>query len=95
MTTHEVVHVAEESRYRILVDGEATGLIDYSVRGSTIHLTHTEIDPAKRTNGLGGVLVQGALDQIRAETEYSVAPDCPFVAEWIDGHPEYQDLLTR
>ena len=95
MANHEVIHVPEESRYRILVDGAATGLIDYTVSGNTIRLTHTEIDPAKRTNGLGGILVQGALDQIRAETDYRVAPDCPFVADWIDHHAEYQDLLTR
>ncbi|MGV8885653.1 MAG: GNAT family N-acetyltransferase [Microbacteriaceae bacterium] len=95
MTNHEVVHAAEESQYRLLVDGEQSGLIDYSVRGNTIHLTHTEVDPSKQNNGLGGTLVQGALDQIRAETAHRVAPDCPFVAEWIDGHPEYQDLLNR
>ena len=44
-------------------------------------------------HGLGGTLVRGALDDVRARGG-SVVPLCPFVRGWIDRHPEYQDLLS-
>jgi uncharacterized protein len=94
MTT-EVLHDPKMNRYELLVDGVSAGEVDYQVRDDTIVLTHTEIDPAQRTSGLGGELVRGALNLIRAETDYRVVPSCTFVAAWITKHPEYQDLLTR
>ena len=42
--------------------------------------------------GLGGRLVVGALDDIRARGLLTV-PLCPFAAEYIRRHPEYQDLV--
>jgi uncharacterized protein len=94
MTT-EVLHDPKMNRYELLVDGVSAGEVDYQVRDDTIVLTHTEIDPAQRTSGLGGELVRGALNLIRAETDYRVVPSCTFVAAWITKHPDYQDLLTR
>lgn len=94
MTT-EVQQDTKMNRFDLLVDGASAGEIDYQVRDNTIVLTHTEIDPAQRTSGLGGELVRGALNLIRADTDYRVVPSCGFVAAWITKHPEYQDLLTR
>ena len=89
----EVNHEPERSRYVLLVDGARTGLIDYRTDDGTIVMTHTEVDPAKRRAGLGATLVQGALDDVR-RSDSRVVPACPFVASWIDDHPDYQDLLA-
>jgi uncharacterized protein len=94
MTT-EVQQDTKMNRFDLLVDGVGVGEIDYQVRENTIVLTHTEIDPARRESGLGGELIRGALNLIRADTDYRVIPSCPFVAHWIDKNPDYQDLLTR
>jgi uncharacterized protein len=94
MTT-EVQQDAKMNRFELLVDGASAGEIDYQVRDNTIVLTHTEIDPAQREEGLGGELVRGALNLIRADTDYRVVPNCPFAAQWISQHPEYNDLLSR
>lgn len=91
----EVVNDASMNRYELLVDGDALGFADYQVRGETIVFTHTEIDPAKRRIGMGSELARGALNLVRAETDYRVIASCPFMAAWIAGHPDYQDLLTR
>lgn len=45
-----------------------------------------------RGQGLGAVLVQGALDDVRT-TGRTVVPEYWYVAEFIDEHPEYQGLL--
>lgn len=94
MTT-EVQQDTKMNRFELLVDGASAGEIDYQVRENTIVLTHTEIDPAQREEGLGGELVRGALNLIRADTDYRVVPSCPFAADWISKHPEYDDLLSR
>lgn len=41
---------------------------------------------------LGGKLVAHALDDVRARG-LAVLPFCPFVNSYIEGHPEYLDLV--
>jgi predicted GNAT family acetyltransferase len=91
----EVVNDASMNRYELLVDGDAVGFADYQLRDNTIVFTHTEIDPARRERGMGGELARGALNLVRAETDYRVVASCPFMSAWIAGHPDYQDLLAR
>lgn len=91
----EVVQDVPMNRFELLVDGESAGEADYQIRGDTIVFTHTEIDPSRREKGLGGELARGALNLVRAETDYRVVARCPFMAGWIAKHPDYQDLLKR
>jgi len=93
--TDQVLHEPERSRYVLDRDGEVIGLADYRVANGAIQITHTEVDPSLRGQGLGSVLVRGVLDQIRVDTDSAVVPICPFVDDWIELHPAYQDLLTR
>ncbi len=92
MTT-EVLDNAEQSRYELLVDGRRAGLADYRIDGDRIVFPHTEIDPRLRGRGLGAVLVQHALDDAR-RTGRTVVPQCWYVAEFIQAHPEYGDLVA-
>ena len=54
---------------------------------------HTEIEPALRGRGYGAVLVQGALDDVRRSGR-TVVPRCWYVAQFIEEHAEYGDLLA-
>jgi predicted GNAT family acetyltransferase len=83
----------ERDRYELLVDGDLAGVADYVVNGDVVVLPHTEIDPARRGQGLGAVLVQAALDDVRAQGR-SVIPTCWYVREYIDLHPDEADLLA-
>lgn len=87
------------NRYELLVDGVQVGATDYQIRerdGRTeIVFVHTEVDPSRQEKGLGSELVRGALNLVRAETDYRVVAHCPFTKHFIETHPEYQDLLTR
>lgn len=82
------------SRYELHVDGELAGIADYVERDGTVVLPHTVIDGSRRGQGLGAVLVQGALDDIRPSGR-TVVPSCWYVAEFIDEHPSYKDLLAQ
>jgi predicted GNAT family acetyltransferase len=83
----------ERSRYELLVDGELVGVADYHIDGSRWTFPHTAITPSRRGQGLGAELVQAALDDVR-RSGGTVVPLCWYVAEFIDTHPDYGDLLA-
>ncbi|MDN5751236.1 MAG: N-acetyltransferase [Pseudonocardia sp.] len=88
-TVHEV---AERSRFEIHSGGRAAGYATYRGGRGEMTFTHTEIDDEFEGRGLGGLLVRGALDTAR-ERGLAVYPECPFVRNWIEQHPEYADLV--
>ncbi len=88
-----VEHHPERSRYELVVDGRLVGVADYRVSGDRVVFPHTEIAPARRGQGLGAVLVRGALDDVRT-TGRTVVPRCWYVAQFVREHPDYQDLLA-
>jgi predicted GNAT family acetyltransferase len=89
----EVLHNPERSRYELMVDGQLAGIADYEVVGDAVVLPHTEIRSSMRNRGLGAQLVRGALDDLRG-TGRCVVPRCWYVAQFIDEHPEYSDLVA-
>jgi uncharacterized protein len=81
------------SRYELVDDDRVVGIADYFIRDETVVLPHTEIAQDLRGRGLGAVLVRGALEDVRRSGR-TVVPACWFVAEFIDAHPEYRDMLV-
>ena len=79
----------EEQRYELWLDDRLGGEIRYAVRDDdgTIVLIHTEIDRSLEGQGLGNVLVQGALDDLR-ERGIGYVPVCPFVRAYLKRHPQ-------
>lgn len=93
MAEHEIRRNDAERRYELLVDGQLAGIADFHLDGKTVVLPHTVIDPSRRGQGLGAVLVQGALDDIRVAGR-TVVPACWYVREYLEEHPDQQDLLA-
>lgn len=89
----EVFDNAQVHRYEIESDGQLAGYAEYSSIGDRVTLTHTEIDGGFEGRGLGGRLIKAALDDIRRLNK-TVRPVCPFVAAYINHHPEYGDLAA-
>jgi predicted GNAT family acetyltransferase len=89
----EVRNNEAASRYELFVDGEFRGFADYHDRGDAIVFPHTVITAPHRGNGLGAQLVRGALDDVRRRGRRVVA-QCWYVAEFIEEHPGYRDLLA-
>lgn len=83
----------QRSRYE-LVEGDAIlGVADYRERADAVVMPHTEIRPDRRGQGLGDVLVGGALEDLR-QRGATIVPTCWFVAQFIDEHPDYSDLVA-
>lgn len=83
----------EASRYEALSDGQVAGYLEHHEADGTVVLPHTEVDPAFSGRGVGSLLARHALDDAR-ERGLRVVPTCPFVAGYIERHPEYRDLVA-
>ena len=81
------------ARYELVVGGEIAGVLDVHDAGDRVVLPHTEIDRRHQGQGLGAVLVTGALDDLRRRGR-RIVPTCWYVREFVDAHPEYADLLA-
>jgi predicted GNAT family acetyltransferase len=89
----EVRDDPRELRYEAIVDGHLVGEIRYRTAPGIVVLVHTEVDPSAEGHGVGSALIAGALADIRRRG-LLVAPVCPFVAAYIERHPEWRDLVV-
>jgi predicted GNAT family acetyltransferase len=94
---YDVVDDPEEGRYEARVrDGQALagrviGMLRYVRQDGVVIMPSTVTDPEFRRHGVASSLTRRALDDAR-EAGLRVRPDCWYVAEWIEAHPEYADL---
>jgi predicted GNAT family acetyltransferase len=79
------------NRYELDVNG-AMAFANYRLAPGKVIITHTETPPALRGRGIASKLVQGALEQIRAN-DLKVIAGCGFVVDYLQKHPEYADIV--
>lgn len=89
----EVTDNQAERQFEMDADG-ALAFLTYRVQDGARYLMHTEVPKELRGQGVGSRLVRGALDRARAAGE-RVVPLCPFVAKFIERHPEYEPLVKE
>jgi len=70
-----------------------TGLALYRLADGVMTFTHTEVPAALRGRGIGSQMMHAVLQNVRAQG-LKVVPRCPFVADFIDRHPQHADLLA-
>jgi predicted GNAT family acetyltransferase len=84
----------DEGQYEIWVDGRSVGFTQFRAgEDGVVVFPHTVIDEDQRGKGLGGQLIGGALDDIRARGERIVA-ECKAVRAFVDENDEYADLVA-
>jgi uncharacterized protein len=80
------------NRYEMDVAG-GTALAFYRLTGGAMTFTHMEVPAALRGRGTGSQMMHGVLQNVRTQG-LKVIPRCPFVADFINRHPAYADLLA-
>jgi hypothetical protein len=71
--------------------GEA--VLEYdAVDAKTVDYHHTFVPPALRGGGIASQLAEFALRYAR-DNGLKVRPTCPFVARYLQRHPEFQPLV--
>ena len=94
MTDPVVTHEPELRRFAVRSDGELAGFAEYVRKGGRYFFVHTEVDPRFGGRGVGSALARGAMEQMEGIGE-PVVPLCPFIAGWIERHPEYDHLVDH
>jgi uncharacterized protein len=82
----EVVRNDETGRFE-LVHPRGGGRLEYHQADGQLRLVHTEVDDELEGEGVGSALVREAL-AYAAHDDLTVVPECPFVASWLERHPD-------
>lgn len=67
---------------------------DYRLADGAMHMTHTDVPPPLQGRGIAARLVRAALEHAQREG-LQVAPHCPYVAAYLQRHPELEPLRAR
>lgn len=89
----EIRHEPTRGRFTLEMDGAVAYLIYREVAAGTLDFDHTFVPPALRGGGVASRLTEHALRYARAQGA-KVIPSCPFVARYIERHPEFRDLTV-
>lgn len=76
-----------DSRYELHLGDELAGYAEYELGEGTITFVHTVVDDARRGEGLGGQLAEGALTDAR-DRGLRIESRCSFISEYLERHPE-------
>ncbi len=88
-----VRHNQAANRYEAEVGGK-TAVAEYRRVGDVVTFTHTKVQRELEGQGIASDLIAGALADVRNQG-LKIIPECPFVAAYIQRHPELQDLVAR
>ncbi|MCA8829395.1 GNAT family N-acetyltransferase [Hymenobacter pini] len=86
-----VTHHSQDQEFVIEQDGGSAELAYSTPEAGVIDFTHTYVDKPLRGQGLAEELAQAGLAYARAQ-QLRVRTSCPFMREFLDSHPEYEDL---
>lgn len=100
--TITVTHSREQERYRAELAEEdgvvEVGYLDYTrdsghVDGDHLALTHTVIFAQYGGRGYAAQLVKAVLEDIRERGD-KVVPVCSYVIQYLERHPDYNDIVV-
>ncbi len=86
-----VTDAPDRQRFEAWIDGELAGFASYLRRDGLIVFPHTEVERAFQGHGVASALARAAFDDAAARGK-RVRALCPFMADWIASHPDYQHL---
>ena len=92
MAGHSVVDNRDLHRFETTVDGHVA-FLDYAQQSDRLVLVHTEVPEELEGHGVGGELVQFAIDFADAHA-FTVIPRCPFARAWLERHPDEAERVT-
>lgn len=88
----DVIDNPGKSRFELAVGG-ALAIAEYRIEDGKVVLIHTEVPEELSGQGIGSKLAKGVFEAIRASGR-KVVPRCPFMAAYLERHPEYADLVA-
>jgi predicted GNAT family acetyltransferase len=75
-----------EARFELDTDGHVAVLM-YRRNGKRLVLIHTDVPVELEGRGIGGLLVEAAIDRA-ARDGLTIVPLCPFARSWLERHAD-------
>lgn len=91
--TESVVINQAESRFEVVSGSQVSELVYQMRDDTTLDLVHTEVPEDLSGQGIGSALVTAALEYAKSH-QMMVIPSCPFVASYLERHPEWTDIVV-
>ncbi|WP_420456691.1 GNAT family N-acetyltransferase [Rubrivirga sp.] len=88
----DVRHDTDQNRFAADVEG-GTAELRYQRRDGALVFVHTFVPEPSRGQDVGEALVEAGLAYAR-ENKLGVVAQCPYVAHYVETHPEAQDLVA-
>lgn len=90
-----VIDVPDKERFEARdADGNVLGFVTYQLTGNIIVYTHTEVMPEHEGKGIGSQLAKAVMDDAKSRSR-NVVPICPYIAKWLQKHPEYDGVVVK
>ena len=94
MDDYELIDNEERHQYELHI-GKYVPKIEYiKTKNGEIYLTHTEVPVALEGKGVGSQLAEKVLKDIEKQ-ELRLVPLCPFIAGYIQKHPDWRRIVMR
>ena len=90
MEQHVVEHNKAREQFELRRNGHTAELV-YRMRGNTMYFMHTWVPEAINGKGVAVRLTRAGLEHAR-NNGLKIAILCPFVATYVERHPEYKEL---
>ena len=90
----DITHDADLAVYRAWINSDEVAILTYKIVGHRFVLLSTSVVPGFRKHGVATELITHVLDDIRGSGR-TVTIICPAVREFVDHHPQYEDLLDK
>lgn len=87
-----VEHDRRGGRFRVITDDHESFLDYREIDEDTLELYHTYVTTSLRSQGIAAKIVETALVYAQ-DNRLKVLPTCSYVRNYIDRHPQFQDLL--
>jgi predicted GNAT family acetyltransferase len=86
------VHIVDNEpahRFEARTDDDDTlvGELVYRRTSDRVELVHTGVPTSFERHGIGGELVEAAVEDAR-HRDLIIVPSCPFARVWLDEHPD-------
>jgi len=87
------IHHEPAAKRFVARTGGVEAVLEYAtVDAKTLDYHHTFVPPVLRGGGIASQLTEYALRYAR-DNGLKVRPTCPFVASYLERHPEFQSLV--
>lgn len=91
---YELIDNSPAHQYEFRIGNEIAKIEYIKSEKGEIYLTHTEVPVSLEGRGIGSQLIEKTLQDIELQ-KLRLVPLCPFVAGYIQKHPDWRRIVMR